>query len=220
MRAAEDRERDALLEEALADLEHTAAERDRQQQQSSAVRAELERELDEVRGELLLRDQELRATRYMAQEIVQELDSARTQLATAVLEFKEHVRAPSDGPLWDESRGLNMEVLELSAALEAERRRTELVAMALDHAQRRLDEANDRLERQKKEKEKSGGFQPGMSRAQELQSLKEQLQESRAREDKSIIFGVQQSVRVPHGHHALTPHLLACCSQCAACTRH
>jgi hypothetical protein len=134
-----------------------------------------------------MRDQELRATRYMAHDIVQELHSARTQLATAMLQSGERARFSGDGTLRDESRGLNLEVMELSTALEAERRRAELVAQALDHAQRSLDEANAKLERQQKEKEKCG-FQPGMSRAQELQSLKEQLLESRERESKSTVL--------------------------------
>ncbi len=122
----------------------------------------------------------------MAQDIVQELHSARTLLATAMLQ-SERARFSGDGTIWDESRGLSMEVMELSAALEAEQRRAELVAQALDHAQRSLDEANAKLQRQKKEKEKCG-FQPGMSRAQELQSLKEQLLESRERESKSTVL--------------------------------
>jgi len=60
-------------------------------------------------------------------------------------------------------------VVELSAALEAERKRGELVTMALDHAQHRLEEAYLKLDRGKKdnkEKEKVVKGLPGASRAQ------------------------------------------------------
>jgi hypothetical protein len=59
---------------------------------------------------------------------------------------------------------------ELSTALEAERRRAELVTAALDHAQRRLDESNKKLQRllqQAKERDKHAAVaHVGMSRAQ------------------------------------------------------
>ena len=84
------------------------------------MHAELERELHEVRAELLVRDQELRATRYMASDIISELESVRTQLLKVTMSL-EPPESVFESPLWDESRGLNMEVLEMSAALDAER---------------------------------------------------------------------------------------------------
>ena len=145
---------------------------------------------------------------------MQELHSARTLLATAMLQ-SERARFSGDGTIWDESRGLSMEVMELSAALEAEQRRAELVAQALDHAQRSLDEANAKLQRQKKEQEKCG-FQPGMSRAQELQSLKEQLLESRERESKSTVLAGTVCLRFVCASLTRSDSKPAGRSQCAA----
>ena len=129
------------------------------------MHAGLERELQEVRAELLVRDQELRATRFMARDMIDELESIRTQLVKVSLGMEEPENI-FQGPLWDESTGLNMEVLELSAALDAERRKGETIAAALDHVQCRLDEANKKLERQKREKSAGLIGTAGMSRMQ------------------------------------------------------
>lgn len=167
---ADESETHALLKEALAELEHSAAERDSQLEHTTAVHAELESELQEVRAELLVRDQELRATRYMARDMINELENVRTQLLTVTMSL-EPPESLFQSPLWDESRGLNMEVLELSAALDAERRKGETVAAALDHVQCRLDEANKRLERHKREKGAGYVGTAGMSRMQVLYKL-------------------------------------------------
>ena len=97
---ADETETQALLREALAELEHSAAERDSQLEHSTAVHAGLEREIREVRAELLVRDQELRATRYMARDMIDELEGVRTQLVKVSMGMEEPENI-LQGPLWD-----------------------------------------------------------------------------------------------------------------------
>ena len=169
-----DLETRALLEEALEELEHSTAERELVRRQGEVQRAELERELQVVRAELVQRDQELRVARHMAQQMMFDLNWALAATASHVTDATE----PSTGPaetLLSAPRSLETEVVELSAALHAERHKSEVLTMALDHAQSRLDEAQKKLDKREK-------FAPGMSRQAELQALKDRLDESRARE--------------------------------------